>query len=75
MVWLGGPRGRGGRTKPIVLHDPPPGYRRPRPRIPLRDQQRKARHDWVLMRVATVVVVLAAAAITVIFLLMIAGYR
>ena len=75
MVWLGGPRRQGGRTKGIVLHDPPPGYRPPRPRIPLKDQQRKARQDWVLMRVATVVVVLAAAAIAVIFILIIAGYR
>jgi hypothetical protein len=75
MVWLGGPRRGGGRTKPIVLHDPPPGYRRPRTRIPLQVQQRKARQDWVLMRVATVILVLAAAALAVIFLLMIAGYR
>ncbi len=75
MVWLGGPRGRGGRTKAIVLHDPPPGYRRPRLRIPLQDRQRKAREDYVLMRVATVVVVLAAAAIAVFFVLMMAGYR
>lgn len=75
MVWLGGPRRQGGRTKGIVLHDPPPGYRPPRPRIPLKEQQRKARQDWVLMRVATVVVVLAAAAIAVIFILIIAGYR
>jgi hypothetical protein len=75
MVWLGGPRGRGGRTKGIVLHDPPPGYRPPRSRIPLKDRQRKALQDWVLMRVATVVLVLAAAAIAVIFVLMIAGYH
>jgi hypothetical protein len=75
MVWLGGPRRQGGRTKGIVLHDPPPGYRPPRTRIPLKDQQRKARQDWVLMRVATVVVVLAAAAIAVIFIMIIAGFR
>jgi hypothetical protein len=41
----------------------------------LKDRQRQARQDWVLMRVATVVVVLAAAAIAVIFVLMIAGYH
>ena len=75
MVWLGGPRGRGGRTKGIVLHDPPPGYRAGGPRIPWRDRQRQAREDWVLMRVATVVLVLAAGALAVIFALMIAGYR
>jgi hypothetical protein len=39
----------------------------------LKERQREAREDWVLMRVATVVVVLAAAAIAVIFVLMIAG--
>jgi hypothetical protein len=75
MVWLGGPRRRAGRTKAIVLHDPPPGYRPPRPRIPLEDQQRKARQDYVLMRVATIVLVLAAAAFAVIIVLMSAGYR
>lgn len=75
MVWLGGPRGRAGRTKPIVLHDPPPGYRRPRPRIRLRDRQRRVRQDRVLLRVSTVVLVLLAAAMAVIIVLMIAGYH
>jgi hypothetical protein len=75
MVWLGGPRRGFGRGRPIVLHDPPPGYHRPRPRIPLKDQQRMARQDWVLMRVATVVLVLVGGALAVFFLLMIAGYR
>ncbi len=76
MVWLGGPRGRGGiRNRAIVLHDPPPGYRPPRRRIPWKDRQRQAREDWVLMRVATVVLVLAAAAIVVFIVLMAAGYR
>jgi hypothetical protein len=74
MVWLGGPRGRGSRTKSIVLHDPPPGYRPPRVRIPLKDQQRKAREDWVLMRVTTVVLALAAAAFMVIMLMIIATH-
>jgi hypothetical protein len=62
-------------SKSIVLHDPPPGYHPPRPRIPLKERQREAREDRVLMRVATVAVVVAAAAIAVIFMLMIAGYR
>ncbi len=75
MVWLGGPRRGASRTKPLVLHDPPPGYRPPRPRLPLKDRQRKARQDWVLMRVTTVILVLAAAAIAVIIVLMIAGYH
>lgn len=74
MVWLGGPRGRFGRTKPIVLHDPPPGYRPPRLRIPLNDRQREAREDWVLMRVTTVVLVLAAAAFMVIIFVIIATH-
>ena len=74
MVWLGGPRGRGGRTRGIVLHDPPPGYRPPRPRISLKDRQRVAREDWVLMRVTTVVLVLAAAAFMVIMLMIIATH-
>ena len=74
MVWLGGPRGKGGRTRGIVLHDPPPGYRPPRLRIPLKDRQRKVREDWVLMRVTTVVLALAAAAFLVIMLVIIATY-
>jgi hypothetical protein len=72
MVWLGGPRGRAGRTRPIVLHDRPPGYRSPRARIPWKDRQREAREDWILMRVATVVLALAAVAFVVFMLLFIA---
>ena len=75
MVWLGGPRGwRPGNTRPrgIYLHDPPPGYHPPRPEIPLKDRRRQARQDWVLMRVATVVLALAAAAFMVIMFLIIA---
>jgi hypothetical protein len=68
MVWLGGRRGS--RTPPIKLHDPPPGYRPPRTTIPLKDRQRNARQDWVLMRVATVVLVLAAAAFIVIMVVL-----
>jgi hypothetical protein len=72
MVWLSGPRRGVGRVK---LHDPPPGYRPPRkPRIPLKEQQRKARRDWVIMRVATVVLVLAAAAFMVIISVIIATH-
>jgi hypothetical protein len=75
MVWLGGPRGwRLGNTRPtgIYLHDPPPGYHPPRPEIPPKDRQRQAREDWVLMRVATVVLALAAAAFVVIMVVIIA---
>ena len=77
MVWLGGPRGwRPGRTRirGIYLHDPPPGYHPPRPRLSLKDRQRQARQDWVLMRVATVVLALAAAAFMVIMVVIIATH-
>jgi hypothetical protein len=66
MVWLGGPRGKTGRRNPIVLHDPPPGYR---PRAGT--GQREARQDWLLMRVTTVVLVLAAAAFVVLMMIFI----
>jgi hypothetical protein len=73
MVYLGGPRGRGVRgPRGIYLHDPPPGYHPPRPGMPAKDRQRKAREDWVLMRVATVVLVLTATAFMAIMFLIIA---
>ena len=78
MVWLGGPRGwrlgRPARPSGIYLHDPPPGYHPPRPEIPLKDRQRQARQDWVLMRVATVVLILVAAAFMVIMVVIIATH-
>jgi hypothetical protein len=43
--------------------------------LTIRRRQREAREDWVVMRVATVVLVLAAAAVTMIFVLMTAGYQ
>ena len=73
MVYLGGPAGPR-RRQGIYLHDPPPGYHPPRPRIPLKDQQRQARQEWVLLRVATVVLVLTAAAVLVIISLIIATH-
>ena len=76
MVWIGGPRGRRqGGVKSLVLHDPPPGYRRPRPRVPLRERQRKARQDWVLEHIFAVILIAAAAAVAVIIVLMLVGYR
>jgi hypothetical protein len=74
MVWLGGPRRRGGwiRSKGIYLHDAPPGYHPPR--MPLKDRQRMAREDYVLMRVTTVVLVLLAAAFMVIIFVIIATH-
>ena len=73
MVWLGGPRGRAGRTKPLILHDPPPGYRPPR--VPRRSWLINDRQERVLLRVTAVVLVLAVAAVAVIIALMIAGYH
>jgi uncharacterized membrane protein len=63
MAFLSGPRRGVGRVK---LHDAPPGYRPPHePTVPLKEQQRRVRRDWAIMRVATVVLVLAAAAFVV----------
>jgi hypothetical protein len=73
MVWLGGPRRRrGSRGAGIYLHDAPPGYSPPP--MSLKDRQRAARQDWVLMRVAAVVLGLAAAAFLVIMVLIIATH-
>jgi hypothetical protein len=76
VVYLGGPIDPRSprRRRGIYLHDPPPGYHPPRPRLPLKDQQRQARQDWVLMRVATVVLILTAAAVLVIISLIIATH-
>jgi hypothetical protein len=72
MAFLSGPA-RG--TKRIKLHDPPPGYHPPRgPIIPLKDQQRRARRDWVIIRVAAVVLALAAAAFMVMRFVIIATH-
>jgi hypothetical protein len=76
MVWLGGPRGRrGGRSRGIYLHDPPPGYHQPRPHVPLPVRQRQARREYILLRVTTVILGLLVAAMAVFIGLMIAGYH
>ena len=76
MVWIGGPRGRaGGRTKALMLHDPPPGYRPPRRRVPLKERQRIVRRDWILEHVLAVVLALSAAAVIVIIFLMVATHH
>jgi hypothetical protein len=62
MVYLGGPTGPR-RRRGIYLHDPPPGYHPPRPKVSLKDRRRQAREDWVLLRVMTVVLVLLAVAV------------
>jgi len=69
MVYLNGPHRGVSRAR---LHDPPPGYRPPRPRLPLKERRRKARRDYILMRVASVVLVLTAGAFVVIMLMIIA---
>lgn len=77
MVWLGGPRLPGPysrRPGGIYLHDPPPGYHPLRPMLPLKDRQRQARQDWVLLRVLTAVLVVTAAAVLVIISLIIAAH-
>jgi hypothetical protein len=80
MVWLSGPR-RGRlrgkqpdliRQRGIYLHDPPPGYRPPRMSSKFRQQQ--LRDDYILMRVATVVLALLAVAFLVIIGVMIATF-
>jgi len=76
MVWIGGPRGRGGgRTKALMLHDPPPGYRPPRRRVPLKERQRIVRRDWILEHVLAVVLALSAGAVIVIIFLMVATHH
>jgi hypothetical protein len=74
MVYLGGPRRRrgGAGAKGIYLHDPPPGYHPPR--MPSKERQRRARQDWVLEHVATVVLILAAGAFMVMLLVFIATH-
>jgi hypothetical protein len=49
-----------------------PGYRPPRLRIPLRERQREARQEWILMRVTSIILILTALAVLVIISLMIA---
>jgi hypothetical protein len=80
MVWLNGPR-RGRlrgkqpdliRQRGIYLHDAPPGYRPPT--MPSKDRQRLLRDDWILMRVATVVLVLVATAFMVMIVVIIATH-
>jgi hypothetical protein len=80
MVWIGGPRrdprdrlGRGRRG--LYLHDPPPGYHPPQPRVTLKDRQRIARQDWILEHVLAVILVLSAAAVILIICLIIATHH
>jgi hypothetical protein len=72
MVWLGGPGRGGARRRGMVLHDPPPGYRPPS--LPRKFVQQQLRSDYILMRVATVVLGLLAVAFFVILCVMIATH-
>ena len=79
MVWIGGPRrdpedhlGRGRRG--LYLHDPPPGYQPPDPPMPVKNQQRIARQDWILEHVLAVILIVSAAAVIVIICLIIATH-
>ena len=70
MVYLGGPRGRSaGQRRGIYLHDPPPGYRRPHPRVPLKDRQRMLRRDAVLLYVLIAVLAVLVVGFVVMMLL------
>lgn len=81
MVWISGPRKgqpadrlhRGRRG--LYLHDPPPGYHAPHPKMPLKDRQRIARQDWVLEHVLAVILILSAAVVIVIICLIIATHH
>jgi hypothetical protein len=75
MVWIGGRRGRGSLSPRLILHDPPPGYRPPRRRIPKKERQRRARRDWILEHVLAVILVPLAVALFVIIVLMIATHH
>jgi hypothetical protein len=72
MVWIGGPRRGTGRAKPLILHDPPPGYRPPRRRLPLKERQRLLRQEWILEHVFAVILILVAGAFMVTIFVMIA---
>jgi hypothetical protein len=70
MVWLSGWRANG--VRPIVLHDPPPGYRPPKQRIPEEEQRRRVGRDRVLIQAATVVLVITATAFLALIIVLIA---
>jgi hypothetical protein len=71
MVWLAGPSRGAFRPR---LHDAPPGYRPPRPRVSLKERQRRAREDQILMRVTTAILMPTAVAVIVIISLMVATH-
>jgi hypothetical protein len=71
MVFLNGPS----RGVPRVrLHDPPLDYRPPRRRLPLKLRRQRARRDWILMRVTSLLLVPMAVALAVLIIIMIATH-
>jgi hypothetical protein len=70
VVYLGG---RGPGRKPIRLHDPPPGYRRPG--MSPKERQRKERQERILLRVATIILIPTAVVVVVIFIAIIATHH
>jgi hypothetical protein len=73
MVWLSGWRGNG--VRPIVLHDPPPGYRPPGPKVPAKEQRRRIARDRVLIRVAAVILLITAVAFLVLMVVLILTHK
>jgi hypothetical protein len=71
MVFLNGPSRGVSRAR---LHDTPPGYRPPRRRLPLPLRRQRARRDWILMRVTSLLLVPIAAALAVLIIIMIATH-
>jgi hypothetical protein len=71
MVYLGGPSGPR-RRRGLYLHDPPPGYRPPKQRIPEEEQRRRVGRDRVLIQAATVVLVITATAFLALIIVLIA---
>jgi hypothetical protein len=71
MVWLAGPSRGAFRPR---LHDAPPGYRPPRPGMSLKERQRQAREDQILLRVLIAILIPTAVAVIVIIVLMMATH-
>jgi len=71
MVWLAGPSRGAFRPR---LHDAPPGYRPPRSGVSLKERQRRARQDQILMRVLIAILIPTALAVIVIILVMVATH-
>jgi len=71
MVWLAGPSRGAFRPR---LHDAPPGYRPPRPRVSLQERQRRAREDQILTRVLIAILIPIALAVIAIIVVMVATH-